>query len=227
MMFRNALIFLGVVVPVAGFSQISVFDASYRLEAVARSGTANNSQTIPVNNMGPVPTYFNQANANASQFTSMVHSWSSVSWNCTPTDLDAELIACWDSMDLGAGNSGHMLSRLSLSLNLATLSFVTTAAVFDAPNSWIEIDQWNGSSWVLLVNSSQVVNYSALWNPGNYRFRSERLYNPVGNSTGCVPYSFHLHAEPVPEPATIFVLSAGGALLLRRRRAGRVEPRTK
>lgn len=218
-MFRKLAIVCTVVFPCLAIAQMSIVDASYRLEAVANSGTSHGSQTIPVSSTGALQSNFHQANAYANQPPSSVHSFSNVSWNCTPTDLDAGLVACWDSVDFGAGNSGHMLSRLYLTINLNTVSAVSTLATFDPSNSIMEIDSWNGFTWVPLVSSTQITSYSSIWNPGNYRLHGERLYNPVGNSTGCVPLSFHMHAEPVPEPSTISALLAGAvAMGVRRRR---------
>lgn len=219
MMLRQLSIVFAISIPALGLAQISVYDADYRLEADANSGTSHDSHVAPVNGLGPVQTFFHQIDSFASQPPSTVHSWSSVAWNCTPTDLDVELVACWDSFDFGAGNSGHMLSRLTLGLTLSAVNTVSTVGVFDPPNSTAAIDMWNGSSWVLLVSASQIVSYSGVWNPGFYRLRTQRLYNPVGNSTGCAPYSLHLHADPVPEPASILALSAGVAVVLRRRKA--------
>lgn len=206
--------------PVVGLAQLSIFDATYRIEALARSGSAVDSQTSFSNGTGPVQSFFDRVDANAATLPSTVHSWASVMWNCTPTDLDAELIACWDSVDFGAGNSARMLSRLNLGIDLSTTSVVSTIAGFDAPNSFLEIDAWNGSTWVLLVNRVQIQSYSAIWGPGQYRLRGQRLYNPVGSSTGCAPFNFHLTAVPVPEPAGSAALALGGLVLLRRRARG-------
>lgn len=82
----------------------------------------------------------------------------------------------------------------------------------------MEIEKWTGTSWIPWVTSSQIVNYTGIWNPGDYRLRTQRLYNPVGNSTDCAPYDFRLHAEPVPEPSTTLALITGATLLIRRRK---------
>lgn len=219
-MFRTISAFAAIAVSSLGAAQtISVYDAVYRLEADARSGSSFDSQSAFNNNVGPIQNFFHQIDAFASEQSSSVHSWASVGWNCTPTDLSVELVACWDSLDNGAGNSGHMLSRLFLGLDLDTPNIITIGAVFDQPNSWAEIDVWNGSNWVLLVNRNQIQNYAGVWIPGSYRFRGQRLYDPVGNSTGCLPWAFNLHAEAVPEPASVLTLGAGLAVLIRRRRA--------
>lgn len=214
------MVFAAFTVPALGLTQtISIFDAAYNIEAEADSGNSHDSQSRFNNSLGPQQNFFDQVDAFASEASSSVHSFASVGWNCTPTDLDVELIACWDSLDNGAGNSAHMLSQLWLGINVDVPNIVSTAAVFDQPNSWAEIDLWNGFNWVLLVNRNQIQSYSGLWNPGDYRLRAERHYDPVGNSTGCEPWAFHLHAQAVPEPASLLSLSAGVALLLRRRKA--------
>jgi hypothetical protein len=219
MILRQFSVFLAIAIPTLGLTQISIFDAAYRLEADAHSGTSNDSHVSFSNSVGPAQNFFDQIDSFANQPPSSVHSFANVSWNCTPTDLDVGLVACWDSFDFGAGNSGHMLSQLFLGITLSAVNTVSTVGAFDPSNSSAAIDIWNGSSWVLLVNSSQIVSYSGVWNPGDYRLRAQRLYNPIGNSTGCVPLSFHLHAELVPEPASILALSTGVALLVRRRKA--------
>lgn len=220
MILRPFSVLLVLAVPVLGHTQtLTIFDAAYRLEADAHSGNSHDSDVSFSNSTGPVQNFFDRVDASASQLPSTVHSWASVGWNCTPTDLDVELIACWDSQDFGAGNSAHMLSRLFLGINVDTLNFVTTAAAFDLPNSWAEIDVRVGNSWVLLVDRFQIANYAGFWAPGDYRLRAERHYDPIGNSTGCLPWQFHLHAQAVPEPATIIALSAVFALLRRRRKA--------
>lgn len=207
--------------PALGIAQMSVFDAAYRLEANARSGASFDSQTAFSNSTGPVQSFFRQVDAFANQQPSTVHSWANVSWNCTPFTLDAELIACWDSLDFGAGNSGHMLSRLFLGINLSALNFVTMNAVFDPLNSSIAWDRWNGSAWVQIVSSTQVQGYAAWWNPGDYRMRAQRLYDPVGNSTVCEPFAFHMQATPVPEPGCMLAVGVGVVALLRRRSSSR------
>jgi hypothetical protein len=219
MILRPLSVFLAITLPALGLTQtISVYDAFYRVEAGAQSGASSDFQTSFAN-VGASQSYFNRVDAFASEQSSSVHSWASVDWACTPTDLDLELIACWDSFDNGAGNSGHMLSRAIIVLELDALNFVSTTAGFDPPNSWAEIDIWNGSVWVPFVNRTQITNYSGLWNQGFYRLWAERVYDPVGNSTGCLPWEFNLHAQAVPEPATILALSAGVAMLVRRRKA--------
>lgn len=217
MKFRQFSVFLGMAIPALGLTQtISVYDSFYRLEADAHSGVSFDSQTA-FGPLGAQQNFYNRVDAYASQGSSSVHSWASASWNCTATDLDVELVACWDSFDFGDGNSAHMLSRALIVLELDTLNIVSTAAAYDLPNSWAEIDIWNGSSWVLLVNRFQIINYVGVWNPGFYRLWAERHYDPVGNSTGCEPWEFNLNAQAVPEPASMLALSAGVALVLRRR----------
>lgn len=219
MTLRQLSVCLAMAVPILGAAQtISVFDSFYRIEAGATSGASNDFQTS-FSNLGAQQSYFNQVDAFASEATSSVHSWASVQWATTPTDLDLELIACWDSIDNGAGNSGHMLSRAIITLELDQPNIISIAAVFDQPNSWAEIDMWTGSSWVPLVDRNQISSYSGLWNTGFYRLWAERVYDPIGNSTGCAPWDFNLHAQAVPEPATLLALSAGAALLVRRRKA--------
>ncbi|MFN8218633.1 MAG: PEP-CTERM sorting domain-containing protein [Fimbriimonadales bacterium] len=219
MLLRQLSTLAAFTIPAMGLAQISVFDAAYRLEADARSGTSFDTHSSFSNSVGPAQTFFDQVDSFANDGASSVHSWANVSWNCTPTDLDAELVACWDSFDFGAGNSGHMLSRLFLGITLSAVNFVSTSATFDQPNSTAAIDMWNGSTWVQIVSPTQIQSYSALWNPGDYRLRAQRLYNPTGNSTGCPPFAFHLHAAPVPEPTSILAMGAGMAVLLRRRKA--------
>lgn len=219
MIIRPFSILLVLAIPAAGLAQLSVFDAAYRIEADAQSGASQDSHTSFMNSVGPQQNFFDRVDSFASESTSWVHSYASVGWNCTPTDLDAELVACWDSVDDGAGNRGHMFSQLYLGFSLGALSFVTTAAGFDPPNSTMAIDIWNGFSWVQHVSSIQIVNYAGWWNPGDYRLRTQRLYDPVGDSTGCASYNFRLHAEPVPEPGSILALSLGGLFLVRRRKA--------
>lgn len=216
---RHFSILLAIAAPTLGAAQtLSIWDAAYRLEADAHSGQSNDSQLSFNNNVGPQQSFFDRVDAFASDLPSSAHSWATVGWNCTPTTLDVELTACWDSVDFGAGNSAHMLSQLYLGINLDTTNFISIASAFDLPNSWAEIDFWNGNSWILLVNRNHIQSYSNFWGPGDYRLRAERHYDPVGNSTGCVPWSFHMDAQAVPEPATIIVLGAGLAVLVRRRR---------
>ena len=219
MTLRQLSVLLALVIPTLALAQtISVYDAFYRIEAGASSGASNDFQT-QFGNVGAPQSYFNRVDAFASEANSTVHSWASVDWNCTPTDLDLELIACWDSFDNGAGNSGHMLSRAIIVIEVDQPNFVSTSAVFDQPESWAEIDAWNGFTWIPLVGRNQISNYSGLWNTGYYRLWAERVYDRTGNSTGCEPWDFNLHAQAVPEPASILALSAGAALLLRRRKA--------
>jgi len=219
MMLRQLSVFVAFAIPALGFTQtLSIWDAAYNLEAHAFSGGSQDLQSWTNNSTGALQNFFHQIDAFASQGSSSVHAFASVGWNCTPTTLDVELVACWDSLDNGAGNSAHLLSQLWLGINVDVPNIVTTSAVFDLPNSWAEIDFWNGSNWVLLVNRTQIQSYSALWGPGDYRLRAERHYDPVGNSTGCAPWDFHMTAQAVPEPATMLALVTGGALLARRRR---------
>lgn len=220
-MIRQVSVFVVFAVPALGFSQLSVFDAEYRLEATARSGISTDNQVAFANNMGPVASFSHRIDAFASQQSSTVHSWSSVAWNVSPTDFSLDLEACWDSFDLGAGNSGHMLSRATLGISLATTSFVSISAVFDFPSSFAAIDRWVSNAWVPFVTSAQILNYGALWNPGDYRLRAQRLYNPIGNSTFCVPFHVQGHAEPVPEPASLIALGVGVGVLMRRRKTKR------
>lgn len=209
---------VGALVPALALAQMSIFDAAYHLEAYAYSGPVNDIQSANVISTGAVQSHFHQIDAFAPNPPSMAHAWSNVSWNCTPTDLDAGLVACWDSQDFGAGNHAHMLSQLWLGITLSAVNVVSTSVVFDPPNSTLAIDMWNGSGWVQLVSPAQIVNYSGVWNPGDYRLRGQRLYNPTGNSTGCVPLGFHMHAEPiVPEPSIVAVLGAGLLMLGRKR----------
>jgi hypothetical protein len=219
LMFRQFSIFAAIVCPSLGFTQIFVYDGAYNLEADARSGSFFDTHSSSSPGVGRVQTYFDRVDSMASDPPSMAHSWASVFWNCTPTDLDAELVACWDSLDFGAGTSGHMLSQLWLGITLTAINVVSTVAVFDPPNSFAEIDRWDGTTWIPYVSSTQIVNYVGVWQPGDYRLHAERLYDPVGNSTDCPPFAFHLHAEPVPEPAGILPLAMGAGLLLFRRRA--------
>ena len=219
MTLRHTSVLFALAIPSLGLAQISVFDAAYRIEADARSGVSFDTHAAFSNSV-PLQNFSDQVNSFASQPPSTVHSWASVFWNCTPTDLDVELVACWDSFDFGAGNSGHMLSRLFLGISLAAVNIVSTTAAFDPPNSTMAIDIWSVNTWVQLVGPAQIVNYTGVWQPGDYRIRGQRLYNPVGDSTGCAPFAFHLHAEPVPEPGSIVALSAGLAVLVRRRRSG-------
>lgn len=216
---RPCLLFLAALLPALGAAQtLSVYDAAYRLEADARSGPASDSQLAFNNGLGPVQSFYDRIDAYANNLPSYAHSWASVDWLCTPTSLDLELVACWDSLDLGAGNSGHMMSQLFLGLDLDFPNFVTIAAVFDQPNSFVEVDRWNGFAWTLFIHRSQIGSFAGVWNPAFYRLRAQRLYNPVGDSTGCQPFEFHLAAEAVPEPASLLALGAGAALALRRRR---------
>lgn len=225
MMIRQFSVVVALAIPALGFTQtLSIWDAAYNLEAEAHSGNSHDLQSFSTNSTGPVQNWFHQIDAFANEASSSVHSFASVGWNCTPTTLDVELVACWNSLDNGAGNSAHLLSQLWLGINVAGLpNSVTISAVFDFPNSWAEVDFWNGSNWVLLVNSTQIQSYSGLWNPGDYRLRAERHYDPSGNSTGCAPWDFQMTAQAVPEPATIVALCSGAALLLRRRRSSRID----
>jgi hypothetical protein len=216
---RLGCFLLAVAVPALGGAQtLSIFDAAYRVEADAQSGASFGTQTWFNNSVGPQQSFFDRADAFANEGTSSVHSFASVEWNCTPTDLDIGLVACWESFDNGAGNSGHMLSRLFLGINVDQPNFVTIAAAYDLPNSWAEVDIWNGSNWVLMLNRTQVPNYAGIWAMGDYRIRAERHYDPVGSSTGCEPWNFHMHAQAVPEPATVFALAGGLVVLLRQRK---------
>jgi len=218
MKLRQFSVILGLIVPVLGLSQtISIFDSFYRIEAGATSG-ASTDYNDSFSNLAATQSYFNQVDANAAQGSSSVHSWASVFWNCTSTDLDLDLVACWDSFDFGDGNSGHMLSRAILVIELDSLNAVSTTAQFDQPNSWAEIDIWNGSTWIPFINRTQISSYSGVWGAGYYRLWAERVYDPIGNSTVCPPWQFNLHAQSVPEPSSILVVAAGAGLLFLRRR---------
>lgn len=217
-MIRQILITSLVATPVLGIAQISVFNANYRLEADARSGPAFDSQIGFSNGTGPVQVFSRQIDAFANQLPSTVHSYASTTWNCAPFSLTAGVVACWNSVDMGAGNSAHLFGRLSLSLRLTAVNSVSISAAFDPSNSSMEIDAWTGTGWTLLVNSTQIANYSSIWNPGDYRLRAQRQYNPVGSSTGCVPLSFGMQLAPVPEPSGMLALIAGVGFLGRRRK---------
>ncbi|MBV6459793.1 MAG: hypothetical protein HONBIEJF_02946 [Fimbriimonadaceae bacterium] len=219
MMLRQYSIVVALAVSAAASAQtMTVWDAAYNLEAYAFSGASQDLQSWTNNSTGAQQNFFHQIDAFASQGSSTVHSFASVGWNCTPTTLDVQLVACWDSVDNGAGNSAHLLSQLWLGINLDIPNIVTTSALFDLPNSWAEIDFWNGINWVLLVDRNQIHSYSALWGPGDYRLRAERHYDPMGSSTGCAPWDFHMTAQAIPEPATMLALGAGLAAVVRRRR---------
>src|SRR5688572_7671430 len=179
MKLRLFSVFLGMAISTLGLTQtISVWDSFYRIEAEARSGASWSGLQTSFSNLGAQQSYFNRVDAFANEATSTVHSWASVDWLCTPTTLDLELIACWDSLDNGAGNSAHMLSRAIIVLDVDTINIVSIAAMFDQPNSWAEVDIWNGFSWVPLVNRNQISNYVGVWNPGQYRLWAERIYDP-------------------------------------------------
>lgn len=219
-MIRQLLTTSLVAAPILGLAQISVFDANYRLEADARSGAAFDSQVGFLNNMGAVQNYGRQIDAFANQLPSTVHSWASTFWNVAPFSMTAGVTACWNSTDQGAGNSAHLYGRLNLGLRLTAVNIVNAAAAFDPSNSSLEIDIWNGTGWSLLVNSTQITNYQAVWNPGDYRLRALRHYDPTGNSTGCVPLNFGMTLSPlVPEPSGMLAMMAGIGLMFRRKRA--------
>jgi hypothetical protein len=226
MKLRQFSILLVCTIPSLGLSQISVYDAAVRLEADARSGASFSPKVFTDNAVGPQQTYFRQIDAFASSTltvpTSTVHSWSNVSWNCSMWDLDVGLEACWESFDFGAPNSGHMLSRLTLNIRLTTMNTISTVGAFDPSNSTAAIEMLVGSTWLPLVSSTQIATYTGTWQPGDYRLKAQRLYNPVGNSTGCVPLNFHLHAQPVPEPSTTLALITGVTVLVRRRKSRQV-----
>src|SRR5688572_15117631 len=209
MKLREFSVFLGMAIPALGLTQtLSVNNSFYRIEAEARSGASWSGFQTLFGNQGASQSYFNRVDAIANEANSSVHSWASVDWFCTPTTLDLELIACWDSLDNGAGNSGHMLSRAILVLELDQPNFVGTVAVFDQPNSWAEIDIWVGF-WTPFIDRNQIQNSFGLWNTGFYRLWAERVYDPVGSSTGCAPWEFNLTAQAVPEPAVIAALGVG------------------
>ncbi|MBL8048038.1 MAG: PEP-CTERM sorting domain-containing protein [Chthonomonas sp.] len=219
MNFHKIIVAAACAAPAMGLAQISIYDASYRLEADARSGASFDTHTAFLNNMGPVQGFGQQIDSFANQASSNVHTFASAAWNCSPTTLSLSLVACWVSVDNGAGNSGHMMSRATLGIDVPSVHAVTTMAQFDPPNSFTEIDMLVGTTWVLHVSRTQIQNYSGFWMPGSYRLRSQRLYDRTGNSTGCVPYSFGLTATPVPEPGGLLALGLGGLALLRRKRA--------
>lgn len=192
------------------FSQFSHVGTSFYLYSKATSGTDQDIATF--NGVDYSPTQYLRTDAYANSLPSTVHAYSTQYWMVSPNAILANLEACWESYDYGAGNSCDVESRMRLVFNLLAPTVVQTNFLGD--QSFIDI--WNGSSYVNLLDSWVTPNSTMLWNAGTYRFRADRSYQLFGNSTGCVPLDVRI--EAVPEPGTMAAMGLGLAAWKRRRR---------